>query len=310
MKKSIAFIALLVTFLASATATAQAYRPMLVDSVRWIVRYDEIDYFLPVKRWEYYALGDTLVEGKEYKRIYLRYLETNQSPPFEPTSPYILAALMREDTIARQVFGIPLQLDYLQTSCPEKEETLLYDFDLMIGDTVNHLCIVPDTDFCGETYIVSAGNGFFYGINTKYFEVEGGCTYGSFYEGLGSDYGLFEEMFTPVKSSAPWSVRLEYYCPTSDCPFVVGTTETAEPQVLVVYPNPASSWVAFDFTLPVHVNEAILQITDAQGRNVVSFTLKVKQGQQLWDIREVKKGTYFYNLKANGQSKNGKLIIN
>lgn len=53
-----------------------------------------------------------------------------------------------------------------------------------------------------------------------------------------------------------------------------------------------------------------LQITDAQGRNVVSFTLKVKQGQQLWDIREVKKGTYFYNLKANGQSKNGKLIIN
>ncbi|MDP3463520.1 MAG: T9SS type A sorting domain-containing protein [Bacteroidales bacterium] len=52
-----------------------------------------------------------------------------------------------------------------------------------------------------------------------------------------------------------------------------------------------------------------LQITDAQGRNVTSFALKAEQGQQLWDIREVKKGTYFYILKAGNQSKSGKLII-
>jgi hypothetical protein len=36
---------------------------------------------------------------------------------------------------------------------------------------------------------------------------------------------------------------------------------------------------------------------------------KAEQGQQLWDIREVKKGTYFYILKAGKQSKSGKLII-
>ncbi len=35
-----------------------------------------------------------------------------------------------------------------------------------------------------------------------------------------------------------------------------------------------------------------------------------KQSQQVWDIRDVKKGVYLYNLKAGTMSKNGKLIIN
>jgi subtilisin family serine protease len=74
-------------------------------------------------------------------------------------------------------------------------------------------------------------------------------------------------------------------------------------------PNPASTWVAFNFTLPVHINEAVLQITDVHGRNITSFVIKSKQGQQVWDIRDAKKGTYLYSLKAGTLRKNGKLII-
>ncbi len=75
-------------------------------------------------------------------------------------------------------------------------------------------------------------------------------------------------------------------------------------------PNPASTWVAFNYTLPVHVNEAVLQITDVHGRSITSFVITTKQGQQVWDIRDVKKGIYLYTLKAGTMSKNGKLIIN
>jgi hypothetical protein len=74
-------------------------------------------------------------------------------------------------------------------------------------------------------------------------------------------------------------------------------------------PNPASTWVAFNFTLPVHVNEAVLQITDVHGKSITSFVINTKQGQQVWDIRDVKKGVYLYTLKAGAMSKNGKLII-
>lgn len=80
--------------------------------------------------------------------------------------------------------------------------------------------------------------------------------------------------------------------------------------VIKASPNPASTWVAFDFTLPVHANEAVLQISDAHGRSITAFVIKVKQGQQLWDIRDVKKGVYLYTLKAGAISKHGKLIIN
>ncbi|MDD4373699.1 MAG: T9SS type A sorting domain-containing protein [Bacteroidales bacterium] len=79
--------------------------------------------------------------------------------------------------------------------------------------------------------------------------------------------------------------------------------------IIKASPNPASSWVTFDFTLPVQINEAVLQISDVQGRNITAFVITAKQGQQLWDIRDVKKGVYLYTLKAGAMSKNGKLII-
>lgn len=88
-----------------------------------------------------------------------------------------------------------------------------------------------------------------------------------------------------------------------------GSTEVNNGLDITVMPNPASSWAAFAYKLPAPLQEAVLQISDAQGRHVTSFTLKAWQGQQLWDIREAKKGTYFYTLKAGNQSKSGKLVI-
>jgi serine protease AprX len=88
-----------------------------------------------------------------------------------------------------------------------------------------------------------------------------------------------------------------------------GAQEADNGMYITVMPNPASTWAAFEYKLPAQAQEALLQITDTQGKNVTSFALKAKQGQQLWDIRDVKKGTYFYILKAGNQSKSGKLII-
>ena len=74
-------------------------------------------------------------------------------------------------------------------------------------------------------------------------------------------------------------------------------------------PNPAKSWVAFDYKLPVYASEAVLQVTDMKGNMVTAFTLTTKQGQQVWDIRSIKKGMYLYTLKIGTLSKSGKLIV-
>jgi hypothetical protein len=74
-------------------------------------------------------------------------------------------------------------------------------------------------------------------------------------------------------------------------------------------PNPAHSWVAFDYSLPVTIRAAELFVTDVQGRLVVSFALSGSQGQQVWDTRQVEKGVYVYTLKAGTVRKQGKLVI-
>ena len=74
-------------------------------------------------------------------------------------------------------------------------------------------------------------------------------------------------------------------------------------------PNPAHTWVAFDYSIPVTFTGAELLVTDIQGRLVVSFRLSGNQGQQVWDTRQVEKGVYIYTLKAGAVSKQGKLVI-
>ena len=74
-------------------------------------------------------------------------------------------------------------------------------------------------------------------------------------------------------------------------------------------PNPANTWVAFDYRLPVIANGAILLVTDIQGRLVVSFRINGVEGQQIWDTRQIESGVYVYTLKAGGISKQGKLVI-
>lgn len=74
-------------------------------------------------------------------------------------------------------------------------------------------------------------------------------------------------------------------------------------------PNPASTWVAFDYKLPIPATKGVLLITDMSGKAIRSFNLNMSQGQQVWDTRGVDKGTYLYVLKAGNASKQGKIII-
>jgi hypothetical protein len=67
--------------------------------------------------------------------------------------------------------------------------------------------------------------------------------------------------------------------------------------------------VAFDYKLPTYAGEAVLQVSDMKGNLVTAFTLTAKQGQQVWDVRDIQKGAYLYVLKVGNLSKSGKLII-
>ncbi|MDP2236600.1 MAG: T9SS type A sorting domain-containing protein [Bacteroidales bacterium] len=250
-KKILGLIFLFSVISATRTTEAQTYRPMLQDSVRWIiVLNDNLTPFSDDDRWEYFAQGDTLVENILYKKIYHRFLESKygKQPPFQAVSPYVLFGLMREDTLTRQVLGIllPTEGGYY-SECPTGLETLMYDFSLNVGDTINHFCTIPEG--CGEVNINSMGELIMFGISTQWFEVASGCSWGRLYEGIGSSYGLWEAMFTPVKSQYLSYTFLEYYCPDAVCPFIVGTKELeANDRNLKVFPNPTNDKITIEIS--------------------------------------------------------------
>jgi len=116
---------------------------------------------------------------------------------------------------------------------------LYYDFSLSTGDTANHLCVSHEG--CGDLIVEEVGVGEFYGINTRYIVAHSGCSFGPFYEGIGSSYGLFEKMVTPFKGRYVLETSLQFYCPTSVCPFIVSSNTLPAPVGISVYPNPAKN---------------------------------------------------------------------
>jgi hypothetical protein len=61
---------------------------------------------------------------------------------------------------------------------------------------------------------------------------------------------------------------------------------------LTAKPNPANSWIAFDFTLPDGVTEGRIEITNASGALIEQLMLSGNQGQKLFDSRRLSSGAY------------------
>ncbi len=227
----------------SPKSNAQDYVPLAVDGASWFVRYDVMANPAPMDAlWEYHANGDTIVDGQTYLKVFRRELELNASfmPPFYPATAYELAGLLREDSEERKVYAILLseQSAYF-SGCPTGEESLLFDFSLSVGDTAS-FCVLPGPDIMGEIEITAIVPIMLWGHETSAFE----SFVGSYYEGIGSDFGLFEEMFAPVKSQGNRyvvSTFLEYYCRETPCDFVVSTAELHEETSLIISPNPATT---------------------------------------------------------------------
>jgi hypothetical protein len=74
-------------------------------------------------------------------------------------------------------------------------------------------------------------------------------------------------------------------------------------------PNPAKDWVAFNYTLPTNESEGVIKIVDAKGTLANTIVISGKQGQKIWDIRNIKPGVYFYTLNVAEFTKSGKIII-
>lgn len=76
-----------------------------------------------------------------------------------------------------------------------------------------------------------------------------------------------------------------------------------------VKPNPADTWVAFDYVLPFDVSEGTIHISDISGQLIDNIFLDQNKGQIVLDTRHIPAGMYIYKIESSGFTKSGKLII-
>jgi len=91
--------------------------------------------------------------------------------------------------------------------------------------------------------------------------------------------------------------------------FVQPPLDKLDEAQISVHPNPAKTWVSFDYTIPGSSSNAKLEIRDATGKLVYQTTLENKQGQYVWDTRNMSSGLYHYSLKTTNGIKSGKVTV-
>ena len=76
-----------------------------------------------------------------------------------------------------------------------------------------------------------------------------------------------------------------------------------------VSPNPASTWVAVDYTLPVGATETQMRIVNMHGVTVATYHLQGKESQKVLDLRDLPDGVYTYTVFCGQHAQTGKLVI-
>lgn len=76
-----------------------------------------------------------------------------------------------------------------------------------------------------------------------------------------------------------------------------------------VSPNPARTWAAIDYSLPIGDDHALLTIFNIHGKKVAEYRLQGCEKQKVIDLRDLVPGVYTYTVSCGKLSQTGKLVI-
>ena len=259
--------------------------------------------------FDYYVNGDTIVNGKKYKK-----LNTSGGYSFIPNGPpdstwYCydsLYCLLREDTSTRKVY----------VCFPNyTKDTLLYNFNLHVGDTLRQTYIKR----WGDTETVKAIDSVLVGSTyRKQFLIalnnySNNVVFDSLIEGIGSSEGLLELMVPPFESGSwmdcftdstvQFSYGATYPCNIFHKCHDAGIAAVGKPETSVsVYPNPSSGNYKFQIT-NYAMQKVNIEVFNVLGEKVYSkFT--VHNSPFTIDLSSNPNGIYLYRIT----SENGALI--
>ncbi|MCW3083565.1 MAG: hypothetical protein JWP12_931 [Bacteroidetes bacterium] len=211
----------------------------------------------------------------------------------------------REDVSNKKVYFIP---------AGELTDTLLYDFNLSVGDTLpgsyTHPTIVS-TDTVSSIDSVLIGSIYHKRFNISQ-TANPGPAYVSIIEGVGSTFGFLGILMPPFEIQNVLDCFTDttgiYTTPGSFCTMLsVNISEPSEPEDNVfVYPNPGEGKYKLNIN-GAAVTDAVLEVKGLLGNTII--TMKIKENVTEIDLTNQPKGIYFLRVSdSNGNSAVKKIV--
>lgn len=261
-----------------------------------------------VNIYNYFINGDTLIGGYQYKQVYKKGYSYTQSGPQPVGNPCLSPPPTYYYSGALNFFiRSSNKKIFIRNLGPSQPDTLLYDFNLIVGST---LPLTYNNPWSSYTFTVSAIDS----INTfngwvKRFKLNSNPNF-NFIEGMGYVNGLVELM-PPNVMSCGWSLQCysqnnSAYFPSSG-PSCLLSTEIkgiSKPLNPIIYPNPSEG--KYQVWLPEFSINSKIEIYNSIGQLIRSFT-PLSESLEL-DIQKEKAGIYFLKYISNGETKSVKLV--
>lgn len=220
----------------------------------------------------YKTFGDTLLQGKNFAKIYRGDISTNWQPTY--------VGAYRVDSLGEKVY-------YWEKGAAS--DILIYDFSLQVGDTLPNSknLVITSVDTVFDYGKLRRRQHFRLALNFGFIEEGVGSLTGPFetryYDALDNQYELV--CFSDMRSD---SLKLSEN-PIWDCNLPLSVSEDREPSASYrLFPNPTTGPFTFSSTSS---KPQKIRIFDARGQLV--FETSVPSGELQVDLGPNKKGLFY-----------------
>jgi hypothetical protein len=243
--------------------------------------------------------GDTTINSQQYHKLNIPFVQSNC--PNGPIRDSGYAGCIRQDTALRKIYFV----------CPNSiVDSLLYDFNMQVGDTVPGLigswASLPDTVISIDSILVGSDYRKRWYINHWY----------NIYliEGIGSTFGLKE--FSPGSTTDFPNYSLScftqngitlYPSTSTICNIIDGVINSSDENTFSLVPNPATN--EFKVQSAMLKVEAV-EVYDVVGKRVKALTLNPSPSGEGFsvEVSSLAEGIYFVRIKTENGSVTKKLI--
>lgn len=246
--------------------------------------------------FQYTITGDTVINTMNYHKIQKTGVKYQEDMIGNCTSniQYIInqyAGSYRNDIINKKIFFIaPLATT----------DTVLYDFNLTVGDTVPSS---PINDYGNFVNIVTDIDSVYLGgVYRKRFKIDSCMMQQLYYiEGIGSTYGLLSPTVCPfeaIYNLQCFTINSQTVYPDSStiCDLATSINSLENTFAVDIFPNPTTDKLNIKITYTVNSFVSIM-ISNTLGE--VIFQKELTANEKNLDISELPKGLYLLSISVN-----------